>query len=159
MRMKVLANMLSWRHGSFRTKSCCLVVGLLSSLGKEVEARHHFQNIAILYEWSSPLVLQLGASEPLFQFNFLGAWWSQLQRVLCTTLCIALSETWTEVPVISPFAFGPQVQPASRLEAAEIAFLWHAKLWGVTWLEMGNLAKEAKILSFALVLAERAAVA
>lgn len=81
MRMMVLANVPFWCHGSFSTKSCCHVVcmqlgavDMLSFLGKEVEARHHFQNIAVLYGWSSPMVLQLGAGKPMFQFNFLGAW-------------------------------------------------------------------------------------
>lgn len=79
-RTTVLANTPFWHHGSYRTKSCCHAVclqlgaaGILSSLGKDVEARHHFQNIAVLYEWTSLMVLQLGACEPLFQFKFLGA--------------------------------------------------------------------------------------
>lgn len=67
------------------------------------------------------------------------------------------SETWIEVPVISPFTIAPVIH--HRIEAAEMTFLWHVKLWGVTRLELGNLAKGANILSFALVLAEHAAVA
>lgn len=111
VRMRVLVNLLSWCHGRFRTKFCCMgggcmlqgAVGMLilpSSPGKEAQTIHCFRHIAVLSGYS-PVVLQMRAG---------GVWvcltsWLRghlsCRWLFCTTLCwacMAPSRAWDSGP-------------------------------------------------------------